>query len=74
VPEEQLDALAHLLRGLVREGDREDLAGARAPGVDEVGDAVGEHPRLPGAGAREDQQRAVAVGDRLALRRVQAFQ
>jgi hypothetical protein len=44
---------------------------ARAwPGVVEVGDPVGEHAGLARAGAGEDEQRAVAVRDRLALRRV----
>ena len=61
-PEQQLDALAHLLRGLVGEGDGQQLAGARAPGLHEPGDAMGEHARLARAGAGQDQQRAVAVG------------
>ena len=74
VAEQQLDALAHLLRGLVGEGDGQDLAGARAPGLHEPGDAVGEHARLARAGAGQDEQRAVAVGHGLALGRVEALQ
>ena len=35
-------------------------------------DAVGEYARLPGAGAGDDEQRAVDVQDGLALRRIQA--
>ncbi len=61
------DALAHLARGLVGEGDGEDLAGPHAPGRQQVGDAVGQHPRLARAGAGDDQQRAALVDDRLAL-------
>ena len=72
--EQQLDALAHLLRGLVRERDREDLARPRRARVDEPGDAVGEHAGLARAGAREDQQRAVGVLDGLALGLVQALE
>ncbi len=72
--EEELDALAHLLGGLVGEGDGQQLAGAGATGLHEPGDAVREHARLARAGAREDQQRAVAVGDGVALGRVQALE
>jgi hypothetical protein len=69
-PEQALDALAHLLGGLVGERDRQDLVGPGLPRVVEVGDAVGQHARLARAGAGEDEQRAVAVHDRLALGRV----
>ena len=72
--DEQLDALAHLGRGLVGEGDREDLAGARLARAHQVGDAVREHARLARSGAREDQQRAFAVGHGVALGRVQALE
>ncbi len=37
----------------------------------QVRDPPGQHPRLAGAGARNDQHRAVGVHDGLALRRVQ---
>ena len=72
--EERLDPLAHLLRGLVRERDREDLPGAGEPGVHKPGDPVGEHARLAGARAREDEQRPVAVRHRLALGRVETLE
>ena len=72
--EQQLDALAHLLRGLVRERDREDLVRARHPRALEERDPVRQHARLAGARAGEDQQRPLAVRDRLALRRVEARQ
>ena len=67
VPEQPLDALAHLAGRLVRERDRQDLAGLRLVGVDQEGDPVGEHARLAAAGAREDQQRPLAVRDGLPL-------
>ena len=69
--DEHLDALAHLLRGLVRERDREDLARAGLSRALEEGDPVRQHAGLAGARAGEDQQRALAVDDRLALRRVE---
>ena len=72
--DEQLHALAHLLRGLVGERDREDLPRAGLAGADQVSDPVGEHARLPRARAGEDQQRALAVQDGLALRLVEALQ
>ena len=53
----RLDPLAHLRRGLVRERDREDLVRLDAELAEQVGDAVGEHARLPGAGAGDDEQR-----------------
>jgi hypothetical protein len=70
-PEQQLDALAHLLRGLVRERDGQDLAGPRDVRLHEPGDSVGEHAGLAGAGAGEHQQRPVTVHDGLALGSVQ---
>ncbi len=70
--EQQLDALAHLLRRLVRERDREDLVRARHPGALEEGDPMRQHARLARARAGEDQQRALAVRDGLALGRVEA--
>jgi hypothetical protein len=68
----QLDALAHLLGRLVRERDREDLVRARHPRALEVGDPVRQHARLAGTRAGEDQQRALAVRDGVALGRVEA--
>ena len=59
---ELLDAVEHLLGGLVGEGEEEDFAGADALG-EEVGDAVGEGAGLAGAGAGEDEERAGFGGD-----------
>ena len=72
-PDQPGDALAHLVGGLVGEGDGHDLPGLDAGG-DQVGDPMGEHPRLAAAGAGQDQQRTDWVRHRLALRRVQALQ
>jgi hypothetical protein len=45
-PDQQLYPLAHLLGGLVRERDGEDLARSRLAGPDQVRDPVREHARL----------------------------
>ena len=70
--DEQLDALAHLGRRLVGERDREDLARPGLVGPQQVGDPVREDAGLARAGAGQDQQRALAVGDGVALGRIQA--
>ena len=67
-------ALAHLCRGLVGEGDGQDLPGTNALVGDHVGDAHGQHAGLAGAGARQDQQRAMGALDGLALGGVEAVQ
>jgi hypothetical protein len=72
--DEELDPLAHLVRGLVGEGDRQDLVGARLPRVDQVRDPVGEDARLARACARQHQERAVGVQDGLALGVVEALE
>src|SRR3954449_10275757 len=41
---------------------------------DGLGEPVGEHARLAGPGAGEDQERPVAVGDRRLLRRVEPLE
>ncbi len=41
---------------------------------DEVGDAVGEHPRLAGPGSGDDKQRTTLVQHRRALLRVQPLE
>ena len=64
--------LLHLARGLVGEGDGEDLRRTRAAEREDVGDARRQHARLAGAGAGQHQHRAVERLDRLALLRVQA--
>ena len=66
-------ALEHLLGRAAGEGQQQDALGVDARG-DQVGDAVGERARLAAAGAGDDQQRAVAVRDGLALLGVQLVQ
>ena len=72
--DEGADPVLHLVGGLVGEGDGEDLEGADALVADQVGDAVREHAGLAGAGAGDDEQRPVDVGDGLRLDRVQPLE
>jgi hypothetical protein len=60
----------HLARRLVGEGDRQDGVG-RHPGGNEVGDPVGQHPRLSRPGAGDDERRAPGVLHRVPLDRVE---
>ena len=70
--DQQLDAVAHLLRGLVRERDGEDLVRTRLTRAQQVRDPVGEHAGLAGARSGQDQQRPGARRDGVALRRIRA--
>ena len=63
---ELLDALAHLARRLVREGDRQDAVRGDALSA-QVGHTPGDDAGLAAAGACHDQQGAFDVGCRLAL-------
>ena len=74
VPHELLHPLAHLLRGLVGEGDGEDLARPRLPGAHQVGDPVGQDARLARSRAGEDEQGPLSVENGLALGLVQPLQ
>ena len=65
-----LGPLAHLLRGLVGEGDRRDLLG-RQPGLQQPRDLVHDHPRLARARAGQHQTRPVQVVHGLQLRGVE---
>ena len=69
--ERPLDALLHLLRRLVREGDREDLVRLHAARGEQVRDAIGEHARLARAGAGDHEQRALGRQHGLPLGGVQ---
>ena len=66
------DPLAHFARGLVGEGDGQDLARPGLAGDDQVGEPRGERGGLAGAGAGEHQHRALGGQHRLALRRIEA--
>jgi hypothetical protein len=57
VRDQLVDALRHLARRLVGEGEGEDLLGTRLLAGDEVGDAAGEDGGLAGARAGHDEQR-----------------
>ena len=72
--DERVDAVAHLARGLVGEGNGEDAPRADVLLADEVGDAVGDDARLAGAGPGEDQQRPVGLLDGFALAGVKGFE
>ena len=61
-----MDAFLHFAGGLVGEGDGEDVSRRDAFG-DEVGDAERDDAGLAGAGAGQDQHRAVQRFDGLAL-------
>ena len=59
--DQRLDTFTHFGGSLVGEGDGENLAGGRAVGCEQVGDAVGEHAGLAGACARDDEQGRAGV-------------
>ena len=67
VPSSDFDARAHLLGGLVREGDREHAVRRREAFGDEVRDAMRDDARLARSRARKDQQRAMRVPNRILL-------
>ena len=60
------DALAHLARGFVGEGNCEDVLGCRAV-AHNLEDAVRNDARLPRARARQDQERPFSCFNCLAL-------
>ena len=66
----RLDPRAHLRGRLVRERDRQDLVRMDVL-REQVGDAVREHARLPGAGSGDDEERALRGRHGLALGVVQ---
>ena len=70
--DEHADALLHLARRLVGEGDGEDLGRVGAAGREDMGDAGGQHPRLAGARTRQHQHRAVHGLDGAALLGIEA--
>src|SRR4029079_5459778 len=64
------DPVTHLRRGLVRERERQDRV-RRHAALDETRDSGRDDARFAASGAREDEQRAVAVLHGLALPIVQ---
>ena len=73
-PDQAAHPLPHLGGRLVGEGDGQDVERRQTVAVDEVGDAVGQHPGLARSGPGHHQQGAADVGDGVALGRVQALQ
>ena len=71
---EDSNPLAHLPRGLVGEGHRQDLMGAGAAGRNDVRDSGGQDARLAHAGAGENENRPVQRLDRPALLFVQPLE
>ena len=67
-------AVPHFLRGLVGEGHGQDGARMHALLFDEPGDSPGDHRGLARSGAREDEQGAMGVLDRLPLGRIQILE
>ena len=59
--DQRLDTFTHFGGSLVGEGDGENLAGGRAVGCEQVGDAVGQHAGLAGARTRDDEQGRAGV-------------
>jgi len=55
------DPGAHFTGGLIGEGQCHNIEGINIMMPDEMGDAVGEHPCLPGTGPGDDQGGAVSV-------------
>jgi len=71
VRHELIDPNLHLRRGLLGERQAEDLRRPGASSRDDPRDPAGDHLGLARACAGNDQQRALAVGDRSELLRVQ---
>ena len=67
-------AMQHLARRLVGEGDAEDVVRAHLPGLDQPGDAGGENAGLAGSGTGQDQGRLIGKGDGLELFRIEVFE
>ena len=69
----RLGAALHLTRRLIGKGKRENAPGADMPLLYKVGDLRRKHLRLAAARAREHDLRPVAIGNGLALARVERF-
>src|SRR5262249_16002742 len=67
LPDHLADAVLHLARGLVGEGNGENLARIRAPEIEDMRDARGDHTRLAGSRAGKHQHGTVERLHRLSL-------
>jgi hypothetical protein len=65
-----LEPFPHLVRGLVRKSDRENIDGRHGAFPDKVRNPAGDHAGLAASGAGQDQKRAVAVENCFTLRRI----
>ena len=74
VASEGMDALAHLTRRLVGEGDAQDVARQDAQLVHQIGEAVGEGPGLAGARPGHHPDNPLGGGDSLPLGRVEPLE
>ena len=72
--DQRRDAVLHLGRGLVGEGDRQDRERRRVAIADQVREPVGEHAGLARAGAGDHEDGAHRQRDRLPLRRIEALE
>ena len=68
------DAVDHLARGLVGEGDRQDLQRAGVPAVDQPGDPGRQHARLAAARARQHEHVPGRFGHRRQLLRIKTLE
>ena len=74
IGEHRVEPRQHLLGGLVGEGHRQHAAGRELAGLDQPGDARGQHAGLARAGAGEDQRRLGRQGDGGELLGIEAFE
>src|ERR1700738_105710 len=65
--EKFVDAVAHFFRGFVGERYGKDVTRPDATLGDDIGNTMGDDARLPGAGARQNQEWAIAGSDCFAL-------
>ena len=70
IADQLLDPPQHLLRRAPREGQQQDRTGRHAA-LDQPRDPIDQRARLAGAGARDHQQRAFAMGHGGELLRIQ---
>ncbi len=69
--DQRADPLAHLARGLVGEGDREDLARVDIALAEQVGDSISNRAGLARPGAGQNEDGAIGRKDRGALLGIQ---
>ncbi len=74
VTDQLVDAIPHLARGLVGEGHGEDVLGPDALFLDQVGNSMGQHARLAGAGSGDDKHRPFGCHNRALLVLIQSVE